>query len=242
MMRAMRWLAGWRPAWRRQEVGPTMLIVGLGNPGSAYAATRHNVGFRCIDRLAARNSLKFNLRRANSEVARGQVAGQLVALVKPQTFMNLSGQAVKRISMSWGVPPAAVLIVYDDVDLPVGTIRLRERGSPGTHNGMKSVVHELRTTEVPRLRIGVGAASGKTDLADHVLSKATEEEEAATAEAIERACDAIELILRRDVATAMNQFNTQAKPPANALPKTEPKPQDKLQVAPAERAPAGTDP
>ena len=196
----------WLARWRGRDVGPSKLIVGLGNPGAEYARNRHNLGFWCLDRLAERHRLRFNSKRAQSLVARGQLAAQDVALAKPQTYMNLSGAAVKQLLVGWGVPTRSLLVVYDDVDLPTGTIRLRERGGPGTHNGMRSIVESIGTTDFPRLRIGIGAPDGRA-IVDHVLGDPTPEELPALEEAAERAAEAVELFIRRGAAAAMNQFN-----------------------------------
>lgn len=199
-------LRAWIARWRGQEVGPSRLIVGLGNPGTEYAETRHNLGFRCLDRLAEKHRLRFNTKRAQSLVARGQLAGQDVALAKPQTYMNLSGAAVKQLLVGWGVPTRSLLVVYDDIDLPSGVLRIRERGGPGTHNGMRSIVEAIGTSDFPRLRIGVGAPQ-RHDLADYVLDTPPPGESAALNEAVARAVEAIELFLRRGAAAAMNSYN-----------------------------------
>ncbi len=191
----------------RGEMGPSALIVGLGNPGLEYSATRHNLGFWCVDRLAEKHRLRFNAKRAQSVVARGTVAGQDAALAKPQTYMNLSGKAVRGLLMGWGVPTKALLVVYDDVDLEPGMIRLRARGGPGTHNGMRSIVDELRTEDFPRLRIGIGTAPPGRNLADYVLDHPTPEELPKLREAVDRAVEAIEVFVHRGAPAAMNQFN-----------------------------------
>ena len=192
---------------RERGVGPSRLIVGLGNPGTEYASHRHNLGFRCLDLLADKHRLRFNAKRARSVVARGQLAGQDVALAKPQTYMNLSGTAVKQLMVSWGVPARALLVVYDDVDLPPGTIRLRAGGGAGTHNGMRSIVDAIGTTDFPRLRLGIGAPPPTRDIADYVLEDPTPEEAAAITDALTQAVEAIELLVRRGPEAAMNAYN-----------------------------------
>lgn len=201
-------LPTWVARWRERDVGPSKLIVGLGNPGTEYARSRHNVGFWCLDGLAAEHRLRFNSKRAQSVVGRGQIRGQDVALAKPQTYMNLSGKAVKQLLVGWGVPPRALLVVYDDVDLPPGSLRLRERGSPGTHNGMRSIVESIGTADFPRLRVGIGAPPPGQDLADYVLDDASDEELPLIEQAIERAVDAVELFVRQGAAAAMNRYNS----------------------------------
>lgn len=189
------------------EMGPGTLIVGLGNPGLEYSATRHNMGFLCLDRLATKHRLRFTGKRAKSVIARGTVNGQDVALAKPQTYMNLSGEAVRELLRIYKMPTNALLVVYDDVDLPTGTVRIRERGGPGTHNGMRSIVDELGTTEFPRLRIGVGMPTNGQNLADYVLGLPSAEERTVLDEALDRGVAAIETVARRGVGAAMNQFN-----------------------------------
>jgi PTH1 family peptidyl-tRNA hydrolase len=188
-------------------VGPTRLIVGLGNPGAEYAGHRHNLGFRCLDLLADRSRLRFSGKRAHSLVARGQFAGHDVALAKPQTYMNESGAAVKQLMAGWGVPARSLLVVYDDVDLPPGTIRLRAGGGPGTHNGMRSIVDAIGSTAFPRLRLGIGSPPPGSVLADYVLADPAPHEEAQIQEALALAVDAIALFVRRGPEAAMNAYN-----------------------------------
>jgi PTH1 family peptidyl-tRNA hydrolase len=194
---------------QEEDMGPSALIVGLGNPGLEYSATRHNLGFLCLERLAEKHRLRFTSKRAKSLVARGTINGNDVALAKPQTFMNLSGEAVRELSRIYGVPPKSLLVIYDDVDLPLGTIRLRERGGPGTHNGMRSIVDELGgRTDFPRLRIGVGMPTDGQNLADYVLGLPTPDERAVLDESLGRAVEAAETVVRRGLGAAMNAFNT----------------------------------
>jgi PTH1 family peptidyl-tRNA hydrolase len=189
------------------EMGPSTLIVGLGNPGLEYSATRHNMGFLCLDRLATKHRLRFTGKRGKSVLARGTIGGHDVALAKPQTYMNLSGESVRELLRIYKMPSSALLVVFDEVDLPLGTIRLRERGGPGTHNGMRSIVDEIGTTEFPRLRIGVGVPTDGQNLADYVLGLPTPDERAVLDEALDRGVEAIETVARRGIGAAMNQFN-----------------------------------
>ncbi len=184
------------------------LIVGLGNPGEKYARTRHNIGFDGLDALAKRHGLEFRGKRANSLIAEGNIAGQRVALAKPQTFMNLSGQAVTALR-SWYKLDAAkeLLVVYDDMDLPFGKLRLRERGSAGTHNGMRSIVSQLGGSEFPRLRVGIDQAPGKMDAAAYVLSRFSKAEEAELPFLLDTLSDAVELVVRAGLPAAMNKYN-----------------------------------
>ena len=187
------------------------LIVGLGNPGEEYAKTRHNTGFQVVTLLANRHGLTFGGKRAKSRVAEGQIAGQRVVLAKPFTYMNLIGQAVVGLCQWYKVAPAQeLLVVYDDLDLPFGVLRLRERGSAGTHNGMKSVVGQLGSQLFPRLRIGIGQGPPGRDAAHYVLGRFTREEEARLPEICDRAADAIEVILREGLTAAMNRYNASA--------------------------------
>ncbi len=188
------------------------LIVGLGNPGETYARTRHNIGFRVVTELADRHRLEFTHKRANARVAEGEIAGQRVALALPQTYMNFSGQAVVGLRQWYKIDPATeLLVVYDDVDLPFGALRLRERGSAGTHNGMRSIVTLLGSQVFPRLRIGIDRPPAAWNLAAYVLARFTPEEEAQLPDVIRRAADALELVLQEGVVAAMNRIN--APPP-----------------------------
>ncbi len=185
--------------------------MGLGNPGRRYRGTRHNVGFEVVDRLARRWAARFRA-EGSAEVAHAQFSGQPVVLAKPLTYMNLSGGAVAELVRRYGVAPSDVLVVYDDMDLPVGTIRVRARGRPGGHRGMASVVEALGTLEVPRVRVGIGRPG--SDAVDHVLSRFEPEEQAAVEEAVERAADAVEAVLRDGIHRAMDRFNRRAAPAA----------------------------
>jgi peptidyl-tRNA hydrolase, PTH1 family len=189
------------------EMGPSTLIVGLGNPGLEYSATRHNLGFLCLDRLATKHRLRFTGKRAKSVLARGAIGSHDVALAKPQTYMNLSGESVRELLRIYAMPMRSLLIVFDDVDLPTGTVRIRERGGPGTHNGMRSIVDELGSTEFARLRIGVGMPTDGQKLADYVLGLPSPEERTLLDEALDRSVEAIETVARRGIGAAMNQFN-----------------------------------
>ncbi len=204
------------------------LIVGLGNPGSRYAGTRHNAGFMAVDELARLHGLRFSGKQANAEVARGNIAGAAVILAKPLTFMNESGRAVGALARFYKVPPERVLIVCDDVALPLGTIRIREKGSAGGHNGLTSVIQHLGTQSFPRLRIGVDRpASPHHSQIDWVLGHFTRDERKVMDAAIPRAAQAIETILRDGVARAMNEYN--AAPALEESPKSEAQPAEKPQ-------------
>jgi PTH1 family peptidyl-tRNA hydrolase len=191
----------------------TRVIVGLGNPGPEFADTRHNLGFRCVDELARRYGAAWQDKTSawNSLVAvihpRDDDAGFTVVLAKPQTYMNRSGAAVKALLDFLGLERNQCLIVYDDMDLPFGALRMRERGSPGTHNGMRSVVSSLGSDDVPRLRIGISQAS-PGDATSHVLSEFTPEERAAVDDLVARAADAALDWAILGAAVAMNRYNS----------------------------------
>lgn len=184
-----------------------MVIVGLGNPGNKYENTRHNVGFCTIDTLSDKYGIKVNRLKHKALVGEGTIKGVRVVLVKPQTFMNLSGESARDIIEWYKLAMENLIVIYDDVDLPVGTIRIRPGGSSGTHNGMKSVIYQLQSDEFPRIRIGIGRAPEGWDLADYVLSRYTGEDAGILRQSIERAADAAAAIVTDGVAAAMNTYN-----------------------------------
>jgi PTH1 family peptidyl-tRNA hydrolase len=192
-------------------------IVGLGNPGPRFKGTRHNVGFDVIDELAARASVSFDAAPAEALIARWRGGIPLasnddgqrdrdVLLVKPLTFMNLSGQAVGELLRYFKIELADILVILDEIQLPLGKLRARARGSAGGHNGLKSVIEHLGT-EVSRLRIGVGRGDARRDLADHVLAKFDKDEYAEAARMTARAADAAETFVTEGIAAVMNQYN-----------------------------------
>lgn len=183
------------------------LIVGLGNPGPRYAANRHNVGFRCLDRLAAAHGLAFDKRQKQARIALGVLCGQRVVLAKPQTFMNDSGRAVAPLARFYQTPPERLLVVYDDLDLPLGVLRLRPEGGSGGHRGMQSVIEHLGGQNFPRLRIGIGRPPGRMDPVDYVLQDVAADEEPLLEETLERAVAAIEVWLAQGIAAAMDRYN-----------------------------------
>lgn len=182
------------------------LIVGLGNPGRAYRDTRHNVGFMALDRVVADLNASFDREKYKGLIARVSAEGQQVMLLKPMTFMNVSGESVALAARNRVNDPADLLVVYDDVELPLGSIRIRAQGSAGTHNGMKSVIERVGTDEVPRLRMGVGKNSG-VDLSDHVLGRFAPNEKKAVEEMVARASEAVVCYLRSGLTEAMNTYN-----------------------------------
>ncbi len=192
----------------RADNGHRWLIVGLGNPGEEYARTRHNIGFDCVKHLAQQHGLDFRTKRAKARIAEGQIAGQRVVLAKPFTFMNLSGQAVSGLRNWYKIDPAEhLIIIYDDLDLPFGKLRLRQRGSAGSHNGMKSIIGQLGTQDFARLRVGIDRPPPQWDQKAYVLGRFSREQQAELPDVLDRAADAIELILREGVTLAMNRIN-----------------------------------
>ncbi len=183
------------------------LIVGLGNPGPQYVTNRHNVGFRCLKRLAAAHGLAFDRRQKQAQVARGTIHGRMVILAQPQTFMNESGRAVALLARFYKVQPDCLLVVYDDLDLPRGAVRLRPEGGSGGHKGMRSIIEHLGSRDFSRLRIGIGRPPGRMDPAAYVLQDFSIEEEPQVEETLERAVVAIEIWLREGIETAMNRYN-----------------------------------
>jgi len=193
--------------WRRRgEPNIERLIVGLGNPGRKYADNRHNVGFQCLDRLAEAWGLSFSRQKHKALLAQGQIAGLKVILAKPHTFMNLSGEAMERMARFYKVPPENILVIYDDLDLPVGRIRLRPEGGSGGHKGMQSIIEHLGSNGFPRLRVGIGRPT-HGDPVDYVLGDFTPDEQIAIDDAYERVVSAVELWLAEGIAAAMNRYN-----------------------------------
>lgn len=182
------------------------LIVGLGNPGAEYERTRHNVGWMVLDAFARKFRISVTKHEKNALTGTGRVAGGSVMVAKPLTYMNLSGDAVKLLVNAYTDSISDLLVVYDDIDLPVGRLRIRPSGSAGTHNGMRSIVQTLGNENFPRLRFGIGA-SDDGPLRDYVLDEFGADEQAVVDRAIERAVDALVLCARGDLKRAMNEFN-----------------------------------
>lgn len=188
------------------------LIVGLGNPGSEYEGTRHNVGFEVIDLLARRHNIAVSKRNFKSVYGEGSIGGEKALLMRPMTFMNLSGEAVGAMARFYKLESTEVWIVLDEVALAPGRIRLRYKGSAGGHNGLSNIVTMLGTQDVPRIRIGVGAARPGA-MVGHVLGRFRKEETPLIEEAVARSADAIECALKEGFEMAMNRFNLSDKPP-----------------------------
>ena len=182
------------------------LIVGLGNPGPEYERTRHNVGWQVLDAFARKFRIEISRHEKSAMTGSGRVAGGSVMVARPLTFMNLSGDAVRLLTNAYLETTTDLIVVYDDIDLPLGKLRIRPNGSAGTHNGMRSIIAELGTENFPRLRVGIGSASG-APLRDYVLDEFTSEEQPVIDQAVTRAVDALVLFCRDDLRRAMNQYN-----------------------------------
>jgi peptidyl-tRNA hydrolase, PTH1 family len=197
------------------------LIVGLGNPGAKYAHTRHNIGFDLVDQLARRWQISLTeQRRFQGEVGEGTVLGHRLRLLKPNTFMNLSGQSVRAVLDWYKLSPQQVLVLYDDMDLPVGRLRIRLNGSAGGHNGMRSLISHLGTQDFPRLRIGISKAAElgvAKDTISHVLGKFAPEEQRVLPDVLHMAADAVELALRQGTEKSMSLYNGRSVSPETAL-------------------------
>lgn len=191
---------------KKPALPPEWLIVGLGNPGPEYSGTRHNVGFDVIDRLAAKHRIKVRSAKHRALFGEGDVEGTWVVIAKPLTYMNLSGNAVAALARQFGIQPQKVLVIADDLDLPVGTVRLRSKGSAGGHNGHKSIIEGLKTEEYPRIKIGIGTED-RDDAIDHVLSKFKPSERGQVDEAQEETVRAVEGVLREGLERTMGWVN-----------------------------------
>ena len=184
------------------------LIVGLGNPGSQYAKTRHNCGFRAIDILSQKLSCKVDKAKFQGLYGQTVVGGNKIYLLKPQTYMNLSGGSVLQLSAYYNIPPQRIIVLFDDISLPPGRLRVRADGSAGGHNGIKSIISELGSQDFPRVKIGVGAKpEPDRDLADWVLSSFSAAEEKSLTKALENAADAALYIIEKGVPETANRYN-----------------------------------
>jgi peptidyl-tRNA hydrolase, PTH1 family len=202
-MPSLRWLLRHGAAAAPTQI---KLIVGLGNPGTRYARSRHNVGFMIVERVAHAYDLRFARKRFNAEIAEGDIAGTRVLIAKPQTYMNSSGEAVGKLFAFYKIAPADLLVVYDDLDLPLGKMRLRPQGSAGGHHGMESIIARVGTSDFARLRVGIGRPNPDDDI-DHVLGAFNHAERAAMDETFARAVEAVEVWVRDGIDAAMNEFN-----------------------------------
>lgn len=184
------------------------IIVGLGNPEQKYAGTRHNIGFSAITALADAHNISVDTGKHKALIGKGVIAGQKVILAQPLTYMNLSGESVRELTDYYKIDPAEELIViYDDINLAPGKLRIRAKGSAGGHNGIKNIIARLGSQDFYRIRIGVGEKPSGWDLADYVLGRFPKEEEPVMREALQRTVEACEAIMTQDIQTAMNRFN-----------------------------------
>lgn len=197
----------------KPAVQPEWLVVGLGNPGQGYRGTRHNVGFEVIDSLASRNGIKLDRGRHRALTGSGSISGVPVLLVKPLTFMNLSGQSVAPLMRSANLKPERVLVIADDLDLPVGKVKMRLKGSAGGHNGHKSLIAALHSQEYPRIKIGIGKVS-RLETIDHVLSRFDEDERDLIDAAIELAVESAERVVSQNVEAGLNYLASHQSPTA----------------------------
>lgn len=183
------------------------IIIGLGNPGKKYEHTRHNAGFDAIDRLAEKHNIKIDKLKHKALIGEGRIGFEKVVLVKPQTYMNLSGESVVSVCQFYKPEFDHVIVMYDDIDLDVGKLRIRKKGSAGSHNGMKSIIKCIGTQEFPRVRIGVSKPPEGWDLADFVLSRFPKEQQKDLEESFERAALTVEEIIDSGIESAMNKYN-----------------------------------
>lgn len=183
------------------------LVVGLGNPGSQYEFTKHNVGFLTVDYLADKLNIKINKLKFKGLFAKEKIENEDVVILKPQTYMNLSGESVRDFANFFKIPPENIIVVVDDVDLPMGKIRIRKKGSAGTHNGMKSIIYQLQSDNFIRIKVGIEKENRRDDLADYVLKGFSKDEVPIMEESMERAAKAVLEILKKGPDVAMNKFN-----------------------------------
>lgn len=185
------------------------LIVGLGNPGKEYEMTRHNIGFEVIDYMSYKNNVKLNKLKFKAVYGEMSINGEKIYLVKPQTYMNLSGESIREFCAFYKIPSENVLVIYDDISLETGRIRLRAKGSDGGHNGIKSIIYQLKSDKFPRIKVGVGTPPHKDyDLADFVLGRFSKEDIPVMEDAIKKSADAASAIIEQGMEKAMNRYNT----------------------------------
>lgn len=184
------------------------LIAGLGNPGRDYAGTRHNIGFGVITRISDKYNIALNSKEHKALCGKGFIGGEKVILAQPQTFMNLSGESIRSIADYYKIDSEDIIIAYDDIDLEVGQLRVRRKGSAGGHNGIKNIIALLGTNEFPRVKVGVGAKPEGGDLVRHVLGRFSKEEEKVVGQVLDLAVEAVEDIVSNGVESAMNNYNS----------------------------------
>jgi PTH1 family peptidyl-tRNA hydrolase len=208
-MKRIRWPSLNRLVGRggKSSMPPEMIVVGLGNPGDRYSDTRHNIGFWCVDRIAADHAIELSRRQRRALIGEGVIEGRRVVVARPRMFVNRSGEAVAYLLARYAVSPQQLLVVYDDMDLPLGKLRLRPTGSAGGHNGVKSIIDAVGNREFPRLRIGIGRPAEGVDQVDHVLGTMSPDDRREIDEAVERAADAVISVISEGITVAMNRFN-----------------------------------
>jgi PTH1 family peptidyl-tRNA hydrolase len=184
------------------------LIVGLGNPGREYEDTRHNIGFRCVDALAKAHGLTYDAKkRSKAKTAEGTIAGKRALIAKPQAFMNLSGASVQGLAAFYQIPPERIIVLFDDLDLPPGTLRIRQKGGSGGHRGLTDIIQRLGTQDFPRIRVGIGRPPGKMDPAAFVLQRFSADELPLIEQVVDRASKAIETWIAEGIDASMNRYN-----------------------------------
>lgn len=188
------------------------IIAGLGNPGKKYENTRHNMGFLAVDLLAEKYGIKVNKIKFKALVGEGRIAGQKVLLVKPQTYMNLSGESIRQVLEYYKVEPEELIVIYDDIDIPTGAVRIRSKGSAGTHNGMRNIVYQIQSDAFPRVRVGIGAEKGtKVDLVNYVTGGVSKSEKTLLEESLTKAAEGAACIVEKGIDRAMNLYNVKPK-------------------------------
>jgi len=197
------------PPWfrrREPQINPEWVVLGLGNPGTEYAHTRHNIGFDVVDLLAHRHRIRLNLHRDHAHCGFGMIAEAPILLAKPMTYMNRSGEAARALLQRYSLEPVRLLVIVDDVALPPGRIRIRPSGSNGGHNGLASIIQCVGTQTFPRVRVGIGSPP-PGQMVEYVLSRFLPQEQPMMEEALQRAADAVEAVIAEGVQAAMNRFN-----------------------------------
>ena len=184
-----------------------MYIVGLGNPGKKYENTRHNIGFITLDYLAQKHGISISKIKHKALIGEGRIEGKKVLLVKPQTYMNLSGNSVREVLEYYKEDVENMIVIYDDIDIPPGSVRIRKKGSAGTHNGMRSIIYDIQSDQFPRIRIGMGKSS-KMDLADFVTGTFSKEEKEILEKAVIHACDAVECFVSNGIEKTISEYST----------------------------------
>ena len=183
------------------------VVVGLGNPGKDYTNTRHNIGFNTVDLISKRNNINLNKIKFNSVYGEGNIGGEKILLVKPQTYMNNSGTSVRDISQYYKIPIENIIVIVDDIDIDFSSVKVRAKGSAGSHNGLKSIINHVQKDDFPRVKVGIGKKYPNQDLADFVLSRFSKDEQADIDISIVTAAEAVESIIKDGIDCAMNKYN-----------------------------------